>query len=108
MRAYDHIQHGKRFEGMESKVAEPKTFARKKGGELYKWSAQLRLVFSGKYQIYYCNKDKIAYAFLFMSGTAQDWAMLILQALDEGCQYELFVDYNAFREVVIVVYGDID
>lgn len=38
--------------------------------------------------------------------TAQ--AMPILQALDEGRPHNLLADYNAFREAVIAVYGDID
>ena len=34
--------------------------------------------------------------------------MPILQALDEGRPHNLLADYNAFREAVIAVYGDID
>jgi uncharacterized protein YutE (UPF0331/DUF86 family) len=34
--------------------------------------------------------------------------MLILQVLDEGRPQDLLADYNAFREVVIAIYGDID
>ena len=43
-----------------------------------------------------------------MSGAAQNWAMPILQALDEGRVHELLRNYDAFREVVIVVFEDID
>lgn len=99
---------GEDFEGRDSKVATPDKFAGKKGGEVYKWFAQLRLVFRGKPRAYRCDEDKVAYALSYMSGTAQNWAMPILQALDEGRPHDLLVDYNAFREAVIAVYGDID
>jgi len=33
--------------------------------------------------------------------------MPILQALDEGRPHDLLTNYNAFREAVIAVYGDI-
>ena len=36
----------------ESKVAPPEKFSGKKGGEVYRWFAQLRLVFRGKPQSY--------------------------------------------------------
>ena len=34
--------------------------------------------------------------------------MLLFQALDEEREHELLVDYNAFRDLVIAVYGDLD
>ena len=43
-----------------------------------------------------------------MTGTAQNWAMLVMQALDKGCHHDLLISYNAFREAVIGVFGDID
>lgn len=44
-----------------------------------------------------------------MSSAAQNWAMPILQALDEGRPHDLLVGhYNVFCEAVIAVYGDID
>ena len=43
-----------------------------------------------------------------MSGAAQNWAMPILQALDEGRVHELLRNYDAFREAIIAVFGDID
>ena len=43
-----------------------------------------------------------------MTGAAQNWAMPLLQALDEEREHELLVDYNAFRDLVIAVYGDLD
>lgn len=43
-----------------------------------------------------------------MSCAAQNWAMPIFQSLDEGQPHELLNDYNAFREAVIVVCGEID
>lgn len=43
-----------------------------------------------------------------MSGSAENWAMPILQALDEGRKHELLKDYSAFREAVIGIYGDLD
>jgi len=39
---------------------------------------------------------------------AQNWAMPVLQALDEGRHHELLLNYNAFRDAMIVVCGDID
>ena len=43
-----------------------------------------------------------------MTGAAQNWAKLLLQALDKERDYELLGDYNAFRESVIAVYRDLD
>jgi len=54
------------------------------------------------------EEDKIAYAFSYMTRAAQNWAMPILQALDEGHHYNLLVSYDGFKEVVIGVFGDID
>ena len=67
----------------ESKVAPPEKFSGKKGGEVYRWFAQLRLVFHGKLQLYRLDEDKVAFAFSYMIGATQNWAMPILQA-DEG------------------------
>lgn len=92
----------------ESKVAEPEKFSGKRSGEVYRWFAQLRLVFRGKPRTYKSDEDKVAYALSYMSGAAQSWAMPLLQALDEGRSHELLINYNAFRESVIAVYGDID
>ena len=50
----------------------------------------------------------MAYALSYMTGAAQNWAMPLLQALDEEREHELLVDYNAFRDSVIAVYGDLD
>jgi len=50
----------------------------------------------------------IAYALSYMTGAAQNWAMPILQALDEGCHHDLLINYDVFRESVIAVYGDLD
>jgi len=60
------------FEGRESKVATPDKFAGKKGGEVYKWFAQLRLVFHGKPRAYQCDEDKVAYTLSYMSGAVQN------------------------------------
>lgn len=92
----------------ESKVASPDRFYGKKGNEVYRWFAQLRLVFRGKPRSYQSETDKITYALSYMTGAAQNWAMPILQALDEGRKHDLLEDYSAFREAVISVYGDID
>lgn len=92
----------------ESKVAEPERFSGKEGNEVYRWFAQLRLVFRGKPRTYSSDADKVAYALSYMTGAAQNWAMPLLQALDEGREHELLEDYAAFREVVIGVYGDLD
>ena len=92
----------------ESKVADPDKFSGKKGNEIYRWFAQLRLVFRGKPRTYSSDADKVAYALSYMSGSAQNWAMPLLQALDEGRGHELLEDYDAFREAVIGVYGDLD
>lgn len=100
--------NGGSLEDQDSKVATPNKFAKKKGGEVYKWFAQLRLVFQGKRQAYHYDEDKIAYSLSYINGAVQKWAMPILQALDEGRPHELLVNYNTFREVVIAVYRDID
>ena len=92
----------------ESKVAELDKFTGKRGGEVYRWFAQLRLVFRGKPRSYQSDEDKIAYALSYMSGAAQNWAMPLLQALDEGRSHELLLNYDAFRAAIIGVYGDID
>ena len=42
-----------------------------------------------------------------MTNATQNWAMPILQASDKGYYHKLSCDYNVFREVVIVVYGDL-
>lgn len=100
--------HDENFGGRESKVAKPEKFSGKKGGEVYKWFAQLRLVFRGNPRGYRSEEDKIACALSYMTGAAQSWAMPILQALDEGRPHELLSNYDAFREAVISVYGDMD
>lgn len=92
----------------EAKVAEPEKFAGKRGGEVYRWFAQLRLVFIGKPHTYRHDAEKIVYALSYMSGSAQSWAMPLLQALDEGRPHELLTSYDAFRAAVITVFGDID
>ena len=53
-------------------------------------------MFRGKPHAYCCDEDKVAYALSYMRGAAQNWAMPILQALDEGRPYNLLADYNAF------------
>ena len=50
----------------------------------------------------------MAYALFYMTRAAQNWTMPLLQALDEEREHELLVDYNAFRDSVIAVYGDLD
>ena len=54
------------------------------------------------------EEDKVAYALSYIDGAAQNWAMPILQALDEGCVHELLVDYTTFREAIIAIFGDND
>lgn len=92
----------------DCKVAPPEKFSGKKGGEIYKWLAQLRLVFRGKPRAYRTDMDKITFALSYLTGAAQNWAMPVLQALDEGRHHELLVNYGVFRDAVIAVYGDID
>lgn len=96
------------YDHRESKVATPEKFSGKKGGEVYKWFVQLRLVFRSKPHSYAADEDKIAYALSYMTGTAQNWAMPLLQALDDGRPHKLLNNYHEFREAVIAVYGDID
>ena len=96
------------YDRRESKVATPEKFSGKKGGEVYKWFVQLRLVFRSKPHSYASNEDKIAYALSYMSGAAQNWAMPLLQALDDGRPHKLLNNYDEFREVLIAVYGDMD
>ena len=43
-----------------------------------------------------------------MTRATQNWAMFLLQALDDEREYELLIDYNAFQDLVIAVYGDLD
>lgn len=50
-------------------------------------------------------EDKTAYALPYMARAAQNWAMSILQALDEGRLHDLMDNYNAFCEAVIAEYG---
>lgn len=95
-------------ESRESKVADPEKFSGKKGNEVYRWFAQLRLVFRGKPRTYSSDADKVAYALSYMTGPAQNWAMPLLQALDEEREHELLTDYTVFRDAVIAVYGDLD
>ena len=45
---------------------------------------------------------------LLYDGAAQNWAMPVLQALDEGRHHDLLISYDAFQEAVIGVFGDID
>lgn len=92
----------------DSKVARPDKFAGKKGNEVYKWLAQIRLVFRSQPRAYHTEEDKISYALSYMTGSAQNWAMPILQALDEGRPHPLLHTYDEFREAVIAVFGDID
>ena len=79
----------------------------KKGREVYKWFAQLYLVFRSKSQTYHFDEDIIAYALSYMIGNAQNWTML-LQALDEGWLHDLLVNYKSFRETLNAIYGDMD
>lgn len=44
----------------------------------------------------------------YMTGAAQNWAMPILQALDERHHHELLLSYDGFKEAVIGVFGDIN
>lgn len=96
------------YRDKESKVADPEKFSGKKGNEIYRWLAQLRLVFRGKPRTYNSDADKVAYALSYMTGAAQNWAMPLLQALDEEREHELLNNYSAFRESLISVYGDLD
>lgn len=109
-RIYQGTEGHREFDGSirESKVADPERFSGKKGNEVYRWFAQLRLVFRGKPRTYSSDADKVAYALSYMTGAAQNWAMPLLQALDENREHALLVDYSAFREAVIAVYGDLD
>jgi len=62
----------------ESKVADPEKFTSKKGNEVYRWFAQLYLVFQGKPQMYSSDIDKVAYTLSYMTRVAQNWAMPLL------------------------------
>ena len=92
----------------ESKVAPLEKFSGKKGAEVYRWFAQLRLIFRGKPQSYGLDEDKVAFALSYMTGAVQNWAMPILQVLNEGRHHELLTNYDAFRDAVIAVYGEFD
>lgn len=100
--------NGTGLDDKDSKVAAPDKFNGRRGGEVYKWFAQLRLVFRGKPRAYRSEEDKVAYALSYMAGAAQNWAMPILQALDEGRPHELLINYDSFRDAVIAVFGEID
>ena len=56
----------------ESNVAPPKKFSGKKGGEVYRWFAQLQLVFCGKPQLYRLDEDKVAFALSYMTEATQN------------------------------------
>ena len=43
-----------------------------------------------------------------MTRAAQNWAILVLQALNKEHHHDLLISYNAFREAVIGIFGDID
>lgn len=103
-----NMYRGEYHRGKELKVAKPDKFTGKKGGEVYKWFAQLRLVFRGNPGTYNSDEDKVAYALSYLTGAAQNWAMPILQALDEGRSHDLLHNYEAFRGAIVAVYGEID
>ena len=96
------------FEERNSKVVALEKFFGKRGDEVYKWFAQLKLVFRSKPRAYRVEEDKVAYTLSYMARAAQNWAISILQALDEGRAHELLVDYDAFREAIIAIFGDND
>jgi hypothetical protein len=73
-----NMYRGEDHRGKELKVAKPDKFTGKKGREVYKWFAQLRLVFRGNPGAYNSDKDKVAYALSYLMGAAQNWAMPIL------------------------------
>lgn len=56
------------FKSKEKKVAKLEKFSSKKGGEVYRWFAQLRLVLWGKPQAYFYDEDKVAYVLSYMIG----------------------------------------
>ena len=98
------------FEGVgkESKVAQLEKFLGKRGNEVYCWFAQLWLVFRGKSRLYHSNADKVAFALLYMAGATRNWTMPLLQTFDEGWEHELLLNYDAFQEAVIGIYGNLD
>ena len=61
------------YESLESKVVALVKFSGREGGEIYKWFAQLRLVFRGKPRTYRRDEDKIAYALSYSTSMAQNW-----------------------------------
>ena len=85
-----NMYRGEYHRGKELKVAKLDKFTGKKGGEVYKWFAQLRLVFRGNPSTYNSDEDKVAYALSYLAGAAQNWAMSIFQALDERRPHNLF------------------
>jgi hypothetical protein len=103
-----NLYQGEHHRGKALKVAKPDKFTGKKGGEVYKWFAQLRLVFRSNPDTYNSDEDKVAYALSYLTGAAQNWAMPILQALDEGRSHDLLHNYEAFRRALVAVYGEID
>ena len=54
----------------ESKVEQPEMFLGKRSNKVYRWFAQLWLVFCGKSQSYHSNADKVAFSLLYMAGVA--------------------------------------
>lgn len=57
-----NMYQGEHHRGKALKVAKPDKFTGKKGGEVYKWFAQLRLVFRSNPGTYNSDEDKVAYA----------------------------------------------
>jgi len=80
----------------ESKVAELERFFGKKGNEVYLWFVQLQLVFRKKPRTYHFDANKVAYVLFYMTRVVQNWAMPLLQLLDEGRKHELLENYDAF------------
>ena len=65
-------------------------------------------MFRGKRRSYHSDADIVAFALSYLVGAVQNWAMPLQHALDEGQEHELLQNYDAFREAVIGVYGDLD
>ena len=66
------------------------------------------MVFQGNPQAYRIDEDKIAYALSYLTDAAQNWAMLVMQAVDEGRYHDLLMSYDSFQEAMIAVYEALD
>ena len=80
----------------ESEVAKPNNSPERKEMRCIVGLLNSNSFFEVSHELTNLMQDKVAYALSYMTRVAQNWAMPLLQALDEEREHELLVDYNAF------------